>query len=142
MGAPKGHAPYNTRGEGGRPIIHNDAFIEDQAKKLREWIKEPNNFWLNDFCIQQGLLPQNMSEWANKNQRFSEVYKLAKADQEAKIYKGAILNNYNSQMAKMGLTNHHGWRDQQHNTIAGDAQNPLTCVLEHVSGKSKDLVDE
>ena len=68
MPAPKGHEPYNELGEGGRPRKYSTEDIERFADELLIWIKIDTNFWLKDFCLEKGIDPRLMSEWAKENE--------------------------------------------------------------------------
>lgn len=142
---PPGHAPYpgcEKGGEtGGRPRTHTDEFIDKQADALKEWMRVEENIWLNDFCLEQGLNPDLMSEWASRHARFAGAFLIAKRFQESKINKGALRNTYNSTMAKMNLTNHHGWSDKTETKVSGDAEHPFACLFKVASQTKQDMVE-
>lgn len=140
MGAPRGHQAYNVNGEGGRPRKYSTKDVERFADELLSWIKLEGNFWMKDFCLERDIDPDYMSIWAKENEKFGEVYKLAKAFQESKIFKGAIHETFNSGMSKFALINCHGWVDKTESKMTGDAANPLAFLLQQADGKSKDLV--
>ena len=140
MPAPKGHAPYNKNGEGGRPLIFDDVTIEKLAEELDIWIKDESNYWIKDFCLNKGLRTQLMSEWASKSKRFSESLERAKQIQESRIFKGAMSGMFNPTMSKFGLSNCHGWSDKIETKISGDVDNPLSFILKSKNDTS-DLVN-
>lgn len=143
MPAPLNHAPYNTEGEGGRPRRYSTIDIERFADELIVWMKGNElNFWFKDFCLERGIDPDLMAEWARENDRFSGAYKLAKGLQESRIFKGSMMETFNPGMSKFALMNCHGWADKQESKISGDAINPLSFILKEVDGKTKELLDE
>lgn len=142
MPAPKGHPNYDTEGKAGRPRKYSTEDVEQFADELLAWIKTESNFWLKDFCLERSIDPDYMHEWAKENERFNGAYKLAKAYQESRIFKGAMFEAFNSTMSKFALVNNHGWADKQETRISGDAANPLAFLMQKVDGESKDLVNE
>jgi hypothetical protein len=142
MASPKGHAPYNKNGEGGRPKIYTKEVIEKFADELEIWLEDEENYWFNKFCHQKKIHPKKMSEWAAENERFREVLELARSIQEERVFSGSMINKYNSNMSKMHLTNHHGWCDKSETKISGDAANPLAFAMHMIDNDTKDLVDE
>lgn len=142
MPAPLGHPPYPGCETGGRPRKYSTDDIERFAKDLILWAKNESNFWLKDFCLEREIDPDFMAEWAKENEKFSGAYKLAKAYQESRIFKGAMLETYNTAMSKFALVNNHGWADKQETRLSGDAANPLSFLLQSADGLSKDLVND
>ncbi len=140
--APKKHPPYNKNGEGGRPKQWTVQEIEKMADEFLDWLEKPNSVWFKDFCLQRGLNPDLLSEWAKKNVRFAGVYKMAKHHQEAKMLKGGLLNQFNSSLVKLVLTNHHGWIEKSETKVSGDVVNPLSAILTVIDGTSKKLVED
>jgi len=142
MPAPKGHPNYDVEGKAGRPKKYTPEVIERFADELLIWIKNEGNFWVKDFCLERGIDPDYMSEWARENERFAGAYKTAKAFQESRIFKGSMLSAFNPTMSKFALINNHGWADKTETKVSGDAVNPLTFLLQKADGESKDLVNE
>ena len=83
-----------------------------------------------------------MHEWAKENDKFRCAYKLSKAFQESRIFKGAMLDTFNTGMSKFALVNNHGWADKTETKVSGDAANPLAFLMQKADGESKDLVNE
>lgn len=140
MPAPKGHVPYNEKGEGGRPRRYSIEDIERYADELVEWMKDESRFWFKDFCLERGIDPDCIAEWAKDNKRFNGAYRLAKGLQESRIFKGSMLNSFNCGMAKFALMNCHDWKDKQETKLSGDSVNPLAFILQRIDGQSKDLI--
>jgi hypothetical protein len=142
MPAPLNHPPYPGCETGGRPRKYSTEDIERFADELLIWIKNEANFWLKDFCLEKGIDPNYMHEWAKENDKFRCAYKLSKAFQESRIFKGAMLDTFNTGMSKFALVNNHGWADKTETKVSGDAANPLAFLMQKADGESKDLVNE
>lgn len=142
MPAPKGHEPYNKNGEGGRPLKYDDAFIENEAIELENWIEKPNSIWFEDFANKRGYSPEYLSRWAKENERFNQAYKRAQALQKSLLVRGGLTNKFNPNFTKFVMANTCGWSDRQETKISGDAVNPLSCVLNLINGKTKDLIND
>jgi hypothetical protein len=142
MPAPVGHKHYNTQGEGGRPRRYSIEDVERFADELIVWMKDESHFWFKDFCLERDIDPDFMAEWAKENPRFNEAYKLAKGLQESRIFKGSMMEKFNSGMSKFALMNCHGWADRSESKICGDSVNPLAFILQNVDGITKDLVND
>lgn len=142
MPAPLGHPPYPGCETGGRPKKYTVEFIDKLADEFEDWLEVTSNIWFKDFCLERKINPCLMAEWAEISQKFSIVYKRAKHVQESRVLKGALVNSYNSTMAKMLLTNHHGWSDRQETTISGSSTNPFEIFVTQCDGKSKDFVKD
>lgn len=138
MGAPKGHAPYNVNGEGGRPLRFTDEEIEALAEEFLEWLDREENFWIKDFCLEKRLDPNYMHDWCERSERFRLAFIIGKNKQESKTYKGGLIGKFNSNIVKLALTNHHGWVEKHESKISGDAQNPLACIIEKISAKKSE----
>jgi len=142
MPPPMGHAPYNKNGEGGRPPIHTKEIIEKYADEFEEWLEDPENFWFKDFAIKNKLNPNLFGEWAKKNDRFSGVLEMARIKQESKLFKGALVNSFNSGIVKFALNVHHGWIEKKETVHTNNPDNPVPAWIMQEEGKSKDLVDD
>jgi hypothetical protein len=138
MPAPKGHKPYAGSEKGGRPIKYTPAFIEAEADAFEVWMQRKDSIWYKDFALERGYLPDQLSEWAKTNEKFSRVYRKAQEWQQSKLVKGGLLNQFNAGFTKFVMGNTCGWSDKQQ--IGGDAANPLAFLLQKVDGQSKDLV--
>ena len=140
MPAPRGHEPYNSQGEGGRPPKYTPEFIEAEAEAFLEWMQHPESIWYKDFALERGYDPDQLTIWAEQNERFSGVYKRSQSWQQSKLIKGGLLNQYNSTITKLVLANTCGWTDKQQ--LAGDVVNPLQFLLTQADGNSKELVQQ
>jgi len=81
MGAPKGNQ-YAKGNAGGRPLIYDDDRIEEEAKALIEWIKDPKNLYIGVFAAQRGYNRARLQEFARNNKVFAVAYQEAKQWQE------------------------------------------------------------
>jgi hypothetical protein len=142
MVAPKGHKPYAGSETGGRPPKFTDSDIDKFADELMIWIKNEENYWLKDFCLEKGMHSNYMAEWAKSNQKFGCAYNTCKEIQESRMFKGAMVEKFNAGMAKFALMNNHAWADKQESKISGDATNPLSFIYSAIDGKTKDLIDD
>lgn len=140
MPAPKGHSPYPGCEKGGRPLKFTKDFIESEAEAFLEWMKRESSIWYKDFALERGYLPDQLSEWAKVNDKFSRVYKQSQAWQQSKLVKGGLLNEYNAGFTKFVMGNTCGWSDKQQ--VSGDVANPLAFLLQKVDGQSKDLIHD
>jgi len=143
MPAPIGHAPYNKNGEGGRPTKFDIEDIERFTDEFLIWLKDEENIWFKDFCLDRDINPDRLADWATKHDRFRGVYELAKHRQESRLINGVLKKQYNNGMATLVLTNHHGYTTTKSETkISGDADHPLTFAMPVVDNCSKDIVNE
>lgn len=140
MGAPKGHAAYNVNGEGGCPKKYTPEFIEKEADAFEEWMKQPGSLYFKRFALNRGYAPQRLYEFAEENQKFAEVYSLAKGWQECRLIEGGLTNEFNGGFCKFVMGNLCGWTDKTEAKISGDPQNPLGFILSSIDGLSKNLV--
>ncbi|SRR5216684_241216 len=141
MAPPKGHPNYNINNEG-RPKTYTKPIVDQYALDLIEWSNKDSSVWIKDFCLEQDLDPNIMSDWSRENNNFALAYNIAKQKQESRLFKGALDNKYNNKITVLCLTNHHGWADKSETRVSGDSQNPLTIVLDKVAGKTKDMIDD
>lgn len=140
MAPPKGHLPYNKNGEGGSPKIYTDEFIEKEAMLFEEWMKKPDSVYFKEFAFERGYSQKLFSEWAAVNHRFAETLQRVKEWQEFRVAKGTLKNEFNAPFAKFFMGNVCGWSEKTETKISGDSENPLSCILTNVSGKTKELV--
>jgi len=144
MAAPKGHAPYPGCEKGGKPKLHTDEFIENQADALSKWSRYPNSIFLSDFCTEQELDPDLMSIWAKKNIKFAGAYKLAKFRQESRLIKAALYKQNSDSFTKFLLVNNHGYQkysEKTEQTITAEVTNINSYIVQQVGNTSRDLVN-
>ncbi len=143
MPAPKGHEPYpDKEGNllGGRPEKYSNEFIETESEAFYKWMEKPENIYFKSFAIERGYSPKYLVEFAKTNKRFSECLVYAHEWQEQKLANYGLFNKTNSSITKFVLQNCHGWAEKSQ--VSGDANNPLSFVLNTIDGTTKDLIDE
>lgn len=138
---PIGHEPYNKNGEGGRPVIYTDEFIENEAEEFLKWMKKPDSLYFKTFAFERGYSAVRMSEFAKSNRRFSEVLELAQTWQDAKVSVGALNNNLNSGFSKFFMSNVCGWSEKTESKLSGDSENPLSFLLTTIED-TRELVND
>lgn len=142
MPAPKNHPPYEGCETGGRPTKYTQEFIEGEADAFVRWMQEPGNIYFKRFALDRGYHPQRLSEFAELNEKFSEVYKQAKAWQECCLAEGGLMGEFNGNFCKFVMGNVCGWADRTETKLSGDSVNPLAFVLKNVDGTSKELITD
>lgn len=139
MPAPINHPAYNKDGEGGRPTKYTTEFIEREADAFEEWMNKPDSIYFKRFAINRGYSAQRLTEFAEANKRFSEVYTKAREWQEVRLAEGGLTSEFNSGFCKFVMGNVCGWTDRTETKLSGDAANPLSFCLQNIDGKSKEL---
>src|ERR1700683_3639397 len=79
---------------GGRKPKYSEEEIQDFAFEFMVWWDDKENVWFKDFCLEQRLDPDLISEWAKKNEIWAEVYKYAKDMQESRLVNGGLKKKY------------------------------------------------
>ncbi len=86
MAAPFGNK--NALGNKGQPKkIYTPERLAIEAKALLEWIKNPDNLFLEDFSWDRGYNPNRISEFAKENVEFSVALQEFKDRQVNKLLK-------------------------------------------------------
>ncbi len=140
MGAPKGHKPYNTKGEGGRPKWKwTDGNIENLAENLEKWVQDKIDnkefFWWKDWCFDVGILPEFCAEFASKNKRFAVAYKSAKSYQESQVSKGALVKKFSENFSKFYLQTQHRENWTPPSDVAENGANLVSLLKLYREGK-------
>lgn len=142
MGAPKGHAPYNKNGEGGRPKIYTEEFINIEADTLEEWIKIKDNLFLEDFAYERGYDAQRLTEWPKVNKRFAVATERFKQKQKTALLKGSLKKQYHFPAASLILGHYHGIYAKTEQKVSGSSDDLIQATLKKADGNSKELVNE
>lgn len=143
MPAPLKHPAYPGCETGGRPRRHSKEDIERYADEFKKWLNNPSHVWFKDFCLDRDINPDLMVEWAEENEKFSGVYKLAKHRQESRLINGGLMNVYNGSIVKLVLSNAHDWKtDKGETKVSGDSINPLAFIMKNVDGTTKELIND
>lgn len=138
MPAPKGHPPYNTKGEGGRPLEWTKERIDAEAEAFVEWMQKPDSIYYKRFAFDRGYSVTMFDKFMKISERFHEVYKLAREWQEAKLCEGGLTSKYNPGFTKFVMGNTCGWYDKQQVVQVQSEQ--AAQVFNETDGQSKDLV--
>lgn len=141
MAAPKGHPPYNKNGEGGRPKIYTEEFIDKEAIALQDWMKDKQNLFIEDFCFERGYHESRITEFVEANERFSLAYNMLKMKQKTALFKGGLTKKFAYPMCALILGHNHGIVSKTEQKFSGDKINPLEFILSSIDGQSKDLVN-
>lgn len=88
MPAPKGHPPFAGCEKGGRPIKYTKEFIESEAEAFLAWMSKENSIWYKDFALERGYLPDQLSEWARINEKFSACISSRRLGSNQSLAKG------------------------------------------------------
>lgn len=142
MVAPKGHEPYNTEGQGGRPVKYTKEFIELEAEELEKWMTLPTSVYFKRFAFSRGYSYKRLQEFADVNERFSDILARAKEWQEIRLAEGGLTEEFNAGFTKFVMGNVCGWTDRTETKLSGDAANPLGCILKMIDGTTKELVND
>jgi hypothetical protein len=135
----KRYIPYNSLGEGGRPVKWTIEQVEIEADAFSEFMQRPDVLYYKEFCLERGYHPKRLTEFALLSEKFSRVYEQSKVWQETRISKKALNNEVNSGFSKFFMSNVCGWSEKQETKITGDQQNPLAFVMD-LNGQSKELI--
>ena len=142
MPAPKGHAPYNVNGEGGRTKIYTEDFLNKEADKLYEWIQDKNNIFIQDFCYERGYHESRVDEFVRDNERFALACNMLKMRQKSALFKGGLNKKYAYPMCALILSHHHNIVAKTEQKLSGSATDPVGVMFMQIEGTSKDLVEE
>ena len=121
----------------GRPIIHTEEFIEEEAKALEQWLAKPDSLYLQDFVLSRTYGPQRLAEFSKKNERFAEAHARAKCMQERKLMHDGLTRKNDATITKFTMQNVCRWSDKQtvvHETpepsIPASSTNTSTGILD------------
>lgn len=128
--------------DGGCPLKYTPEVIEKLADELLAWYDNPKNIMLNKFAIHKRMHRQRLSEFAEKNTRFADVYKLCKEWQELKLNEGGLTGEYKEGFSKFLLVNHHNYSDKVENKISGSSSDPFVTLIISSDNCTKDLVND
>lgn len=137
MGAPKGHPPYNTKGEGGRPKWkwtdeNIDKLIEMLEEALEDAIENNKAFWWKEFGFKHNLMPNQFAEFATKNKRFAAAYNKAKSIQEWIVVKGALSKKFADNFSQFYLKTQHreNWTDPDKAKVIDEHVKEIVAAIE------------
>jgi len=109
---PKGKPLDGSKNPGGRPLEWTDERIEAMADEMLEWVDDPKAYYLESFCKRTRTYPQKLSEFAAKNEKFSEALRITKAGCAANMGEAAADGRVPPAIGVFGLKQH-GHTDKQ-----------------------------
>lgn len=142
MPAPKGHPPYNKNGEGGRPKIYTEEFLNKEASALEVWMKDKQNLFIEDFCFERGYHESRITEFSEASEKFSVAYSMLKMKQKTALFKGGLTKKFAYPMCSLILGHSHGVVAKTEQKLTGSATDPLAFILQNIDGKTKDLIND
>ena len=100
----------------GRPPTE-DEFIINEGNALIEWMRQPENIFVNRFASNRGYHSSRFNDWSKSNKDFALIYARAKELQELKLAEGGLHGKYKEQITKFVLVNHHNYREKTEQAI-------------------------
>ena len=94
----------------GRPVEWTEERAVKLGKNMVEWMKNPENVFIEVYLISYGLYHGLTRDLCNKYQHFSHLYKQCMKIQEYRINSAHTMNN--PMYAKFFMTNHHDYKDK------------------------------
>ncbi len=141
MAPPKGHLPYNTNGEGGRPKIYTNDHVNHLAECLDNWIDtDKENIFIEDWCLEFAVPEETISKDLINFDRFSQAYKRLKTKQKVCIFKGGLKRKYAHPMCALLLSHVHNIHAKTETTVTNTNKDSLDCVIDEIDGNTKDLL--
>lgn len=108
------------------------------AKDLIDWMKDDmGNFWLEEFLIERDLYPDVISYLSEKFPPFSDYIARAKAIQESRIKKFALMNQLNSGMAQWVLATVHDIHNVAKTESEIKSSQPIIVNIDPLSAKEE-----
>lgn len=95
----------------GAPLKYDDAFIEQEAIALREWVNKPDSLFMIDFTLPRNYGRQRIAEFVRSNKVFADVYEFWLEIQEKRLLQLGLTKQHDSQLTKFALINKHKWHD-------------------------------
>jgi hypothetical protein len=102
----RGKPKDGSKNPGGRPIEWTDTEIEAMGNRLVEWAQSHDALYLESFCKRERTYPQKMTEFAAKNEKFSESLKIAKCANAANIGEAVAAGEIPPAVGIFGLKQH------------------------------------
>jgi len=113
--------PYQRRWGNQFSKAYTDEEIEMLADRLLEWMEaKVGNIWYKDFCVQNRIGNQRISEFAKKNKYFEWIMDMCRDIQESRMFKLGTSKKTNPAMFILGLKANHGWKDHNEVSLGGD----------------------
>jgi hypothetical protein len=122
----RGKPNDGTKNPGGRPVEWTPELIEDMGNRLVTWAQNHNALYLESFCKSERTYPQKLTEFAAKNQKFSESLKIAKCANAANIGEAVAAGEIPPAVGIFGLKQH--GHTEKHE-VSGANGGPLDMVM-------------
>ncbi len=123
------------------PSKWTDAKIEKLAEKLTDWVQEDpeTHFILEEWCFQNGIGEQRVSEFAKKSKKFSEALALVKINQKKQLILGGLTSAFNPVITKLMLMNNHDMAEKKSTEHTGKDGEPIqhNHTIEFVKSNGK-----
>lgn len=130
---------YAVGADNGRPREWTDKEIDIERHYLEEWIKNPANYYTLSFLNDRHLSPEHVSRFCSYNKDFRDSWGHAKSVMEARLIDLAVSKKGDGNFIKFILQNKAGWKEKSE--VSGDANNPLSFVLDRISKKVIDPLE-
>ena len=102
MAAPAGN--QNAKGNKGPPKrIYTPERLAEEAIALREWVKHPENLFIQDFAYDRGYHPTRLAEFKKESIEMSLAIDEFKGRQESKLLKGGLFKGMDGNFVKYTL---------------------------------------
>jgi hypothetical protein len=108
----RGKPRDGTKNPGGRPPEWTEDRISELGDALEAWAQKPSAFYLETFCSLHRTYPQRLSEFAEKNAKFAESLKVAKASCAAHLADATAAGKIPTAFGIFALKQR-GWSDKQ-----------------------------
>ena|SRR5690554_487505 len=126
----------------GRPTKYNDE-MQEQADSYLSRLEELGHVVPSraGLCCFLGIAKSTSYEWEEQYPEFSDALRAVEVMQEHMTLNGALANQLNSTIAKLVLSNNHGYSEQQRvdHTTAGQ---PITKIERVVIDPSNDRTSD
>jgi hypothetical protein len=103
MAAPKGNQYAKGLTTNGRPEKYTQEWLIEEAKALRQWIDNDNNFFLKGFSYQRGYDPTRIHEFVKKSEDFSSAYDYAKHKQTERFLTNGLKRTWDPGFTKYAM---------------------------------------
>lgn len=113
--------------------------IEEVGQRMYDFFKNNTSYFLIDFCVQEGISKQRISEFAQSNENFSELLNRCKTICESRLA-NFMLSARNPTAQIFALKVHHQWDDKQ--TINMQHSGGININLSYDTITPEDVVNE
>lgn len=96
---------------GGPKLKYTEDYINNLADELKIWIAQPQNFWLGCFAVEHKMDTKQLERFRDKNEKFAQVYSVAKQTQQNKLLIGGLAGKLNPFLVHCALKNVAEWRN-------------------------------